>query len=535
MSASAESKAAAPPVAPALRLALVAVVAGYVALALGYALATPKWNAPDEPAHFNYVAEVATTGRLPVIQAGDWDAGLLERSKATQFRAADVRSIRYEGHQPPLYYLLAAPVYLATAGLGLDAQVFALRALSALFGALLLLVAHRAARLLFPAQPPLWVAVPAVVAFIPMHTAMSAAVNNDLLAELLGSLLLLALLRGLGRGFDGRAALQLGALGGLCLLTKLTLYGFVALLVPGWLVWDGLRRGAARDPAERFALATRLAAAVGLALLIAAPWLLRNASVYGPDDLLAARRHDAVVVGQPRWERFDAAAAQTFLTVLFQSFWGQFGWMGIVLDQRLYLAFGLLGGLGALGLALELARRAAGGQPGAARGATHPGASDQQLVALGAAVLIVFGQVVYYNLSFIQAQGRYLFPAIVPIAALLCLGWWRLAGATVPFRWASDAPEPAFVPLPGGRSVALGAGLALAGALVAFGEAFGLLGPAPIALRALYPGAVALGLTGAVLLRPAAAALVGFALLPTSLAALDLVALTRFVAPYFVR
>jgi len=36
---------------------------------------------------------------------------------------------------------------------------------------------------------------------------------------------------------------------------------------------------------------------------------------------------------------------------------------------------------------------------------------------------------VYYNLTFVQAQGRYLFPAILSIAILMALGWCRLAQA----------------------------------------------------------------------------------------------------------
>jgi hypothetical protein len=50
---------------------------------------------------------------------------------------------------------------------------------------------------------------------------------------------------------------------------------------------------------------------------------------------------------------------------------------------------------------------------------------------LGWATLLVFGEVAYYNLTFIQPQGRYLFPALVPIALFLSSGWLRLAsGAT---------------------------------------------------------------------------------------------------------
>src|SRR5207249_12248312 len=50
--------------------ALVAILLTYLALASGYALGTPRWNNPDEPAHYNYVAQVARTVQLPVLEAG---------------------------------------------------------------------------------------------------------------------------------------------------------------------------------------------------------------------------------------------------------------------------------------------------------------------------------------------------------------------------------------------------------------------------------------------------------------------------------
>jgi len=75
-----------------------------------------------------------------------------------------------------------------------------------------------------------------------------------------------------------------------------------------------------------------------------------------------------------------------------------------------------------------------------------------QLAILVAAVLLVFLEVAAYNLSFIQAQGRYLFPALVPIGVLLSLGWCRLASR---FRAAAIA-------------AALGVGLGLLDLVVLF-------------------------------------------------------------------
>jgi hypothetical protein len=32
----------------------------------------------------------------------------------------------------------------------------------------------------------------------------------------------------------------------------------------------------------------------------------------------------------------------------------------------------------------------------------------------------------YYNLTFVQHQGRYLFPALIPIGLAFAIGWWQV-------------------------------------------------------------------------------------------------------------
>ena len=44
------------------------------------------------------------------------------------------------------------------------------------------------------------------------------------------------------------------------------------------------------------------------------------------------------------------------------------------------------------------------------------------LLFMGLALGVVVVQVAFYNLTFIQAQGRYLYPALLPIALIFVLG-----------------------------------------------------------------------------------------------------------------
>lgn len=396
--------------APRTWLAMVLV--GYVALATGYAVGTPPFNTPDEPAHYNYIAHVASTGQLPVLQVGDWDLPALERLKASRFPPeSSVEAIRYESHQPPLYYLLMVPVYRATDGMARDDRVVVLRLASVVFGSLVVLAVYRAGALAFPSMGWLPPMAAGIAAFIPMHTANTATVNNDTLAELLASVTLLTLLTGLRRGFGDRHALILGALFGLLLLTKVTTYAFVPL---------GLGIMALSSDGWRTA-GRRVGIAILVAGLVSAWWFVRNMLVYGPEDPIAARRHDLVVFDQPRWAQPLPEAAGAFLTTLFHSFWGQFGWMGIPLDERTYVVLAMWTVLPIAGLTLALVHMAGG-----------EASKRSELVALAvlaAATAAVFAEVVYYNLTFIQPQGRYLFPAILSIAILMALGWCRLAEA----------------------------------------------------------------------------------------------------------
>jgi hypothetical protein len=39
--------------------------------------------------------------------------------------------------------------------------------------------------------------------------------------------------------------------------------------------------------------------------------------------------------------------------------------------------------------------------------------------------MTVFGYL-YYNVTFVQHQGRYLFPALIPIGLAFAIGWWQV-------------------------------------------------------------------------------------------------------------
>ncbi len=417
----------------AKRLPLFGILWAYLLLAALYAVNTPRWEIPDEPAHYNYVRIIAEQFALPVLQLGDYDQAYLEAIKARKFPPdMPVDGIRYESHQPPAYYVLAAPFYLAGETAAPDARLIGLRLYSALWGAVLLALIWRLAAQVFPDDAIVPLLAAGLAAFVPQHLAMAAGVNNDLLAEVVLAAAALSLVRILGRRSNPRAWLWAGVLVGLGLLTKTTAYVSVGLVV----VAAALRWWQNREdhlPLRQVIVPP--ARALLVAALIGSAWFARGVATYGPGDWLGLGRHNAVVVGQPRTLDLYgnyAAAAGDWLAIAFRSFWGQFGWMGVVLDGRIYLALLAFSLFALAGLAWACyASHASRGADGRRR------QRAAQLTLLAVWFVFTFSTTAAYSLEFFQAQGRYLFPALGALAIALAIGlraWWRLAARALA-RW----------------------------------------------------------------------------------------------------
>lgn len=524
-------------------LLLAAILAGYLLVAGLYATRTAPWQAPDEPAHYNVIAQIAVDGCCPVIEMGDWDSAYLDALKAARFAPTltdNLASVQYEDHQPPLYYLLLAPVYRATGG-----DLTALRLVSVALGAGVVLLAYTLARLLLPARRGVALGTAALVAYIPQHAAILGSVNNDALAYLLAAavlvlcalyvtehdpvafrrvrwgfsagagLLALVALLGLPWGRPGalwavpalfaasvaavwwlRADSRnsyhviLGTVVGAAFLTKTTVYFTVGVVVVAVVLrplvlaarssvgrgagialrvanavsklplpnispererrikqagrrfgWDLLKnaRSVYAPVLRRHArkIGRGLAVVVGVSTAYGLVWWARNSVVYGFPDVLGLTAHDVVVVGQLRtaeriadvgWAGYWRGA----VTTTFHSFWGQLGWMALPLPATWYPPIGAMLGVAAAGLVVD------------ARRSPRPPSAHQVVtgVLLGLTGLAALAQFVYYNLSFYQVQGRYLFVALLPFALVVVAGldgWVRLLRGRV--QRAGQAPS----------------------------------------------------------------------------------------------
>jgi hypothetical protein len=464
-----------------LLLALILLV--YLVLAALYAINVPAWQAPDEPAHFNYIHELATTGQIPVLRMGDYDeAYILELTSRRFPPELSIAPLRYEAHQPPLYYLLGAGVFRLSGG-----DLLPLRLLSATLGALFIVLIYAIVRLIFPGRPALALGAAAFTAFLPMHVAQAASVNNDALAEvLLAAILLLSIryvkLATLGpRRPAGRDALAIGLLLGLALVTKVSAYVAIPIALAAPLIaWHESRQLSpinhsplSNSPIHQSSFPVLHFALILLpALLLALPWYLRNAQLYGNLDILGRSWHDAVVVGQLTTGELLAQAGliavlERFLVWSHSSFWGVFGWMGVWMDARIYtaaLAFGVAVAVGCVWAGrntttneeqrmMEATEAAGFSTPITDHRPPILGAGEPQspvtdhrsrfrrwaLALLGLSALGTLGIYLLYNLQFVQPQGRYLFPALPAVSLAVAVGWWSVARWPGAARWAATA------------------------------------------------------------------------------------------------
>ena len=419
------------------RLGLVLIVLGYITLGVTYALATPPLEASDEYKHYPFVQYVQAQHALPVLDPDDPGLWLQEAA------------------QPPLYYLLMAaltapidtsdlpefhhknphafignpgqvtnknliihdPAREAFPWQGAVLAVYLIRFASIGLGVGTVLLAARLGSTLF--SPRVGLLAAALTAFNPMFLFVSAAVNNDSLAILLGHLGLYLLVRLWQDAPDPRAYWQryaaLGAVLGLGMLTKLSLGWLLGLtgLTLTWLAWR--RR-------EWRLLFGGGAIIVAGALAMSGWWFARNLRVYGDPTGLNAfiavqgTRHVPMTWGD--W----VGEFGTF----YRSYWGLFGGVNVAAPEYFYFVYNLAALVGAAGVGLWLWRKCP-------RKQTCPELCRRDgtwLLAAWAAVLFLL--LLRWNIISMAFQGRLILPALGALNVLWAVGLLAWTGAG---RW----------------------------------------------------------------------------------------------------
>jgi hypothetical protein len=317
---------------------------------------------------------------------------------------------------PPLYYAIEA-VVLEVAPDECDWQydrlVWLLRGVSALLLLPLPLLAWATTRRL-AGDGPVAQAAAAMPLLVPGLMRVGASVNNDDLLVLLGGILGLLLAGVVTGDLRRRTAVLVGAVVAAALLTKFNAVVFVPVAVAAYAVaW---RRS--RGP-----LPWRQVLIVGGVSLLGAWWWLRNRLLYGSFQLNG--------LGEEGASRVDARGSlgqshpfDTFWPLFRRWMEGRF-WSALGVIDRPALPGTLIRVLTLLVLAGVLAAlihgRARGGRAG--------------LAVLAAPMLLSIAGVglstwLYYARTGLPAaiQGRYLYPAFLPLAAVVAVGYGGLLG-----------------------------------------------------------------------------------------------------------
>jgi 4-amino-4-deoxy-L-arabinose transferase-like glycosyltransferase len=388
------------------RAALAALLVLSLGLLLAWSVVVPVFEAPDEPHHWQYARYLHDHGRLPLF--------------GPEF---------VEANSPPLYYLLVAPLasvselpphhawvdaegrvrlgipprfYLRRPGDGGRYRpIRAARWATCLISVGAVLFTFLAAREA-TGRAGTGLLAGGIVAFLPQFSFRGMNVSNDALVATAGAACTCLVVRLVRRGFSWPLGLATGVALAAAFLSKIN------AVVLALTVAAALASGDGPWPTR----ARRLAGVLGVSVLLAAPWALRNVVLYG--DPFASRAMltavaplvDPKPLGSPYFR-------EVFPDALGRSFVGMFGWLNVPLPEWAYRAFLALGVLAALGVLSRGWRRAA---------------ERRLLCVLATIPALALGVVIHINLTFSQPQGRYLFPALAAIAVLAALGLEALPG-----------------------------------------------------------------------------------------------------------
>ncbi len=384
-----------------------AIVLIYLVFAGVHAVRTPTGatgyqDAPDEAAHLT-VVRVVSTGRMP--------------TRAAPALSGHESAPSYEWHQPPLYYLLAAR-FLALGEKGV-------RTVSILIGLACILTIYRAVRVLFPEWPEVATIAAGIAALIPGHGAITSVVNNDGLLELGFSGYLLLWFTSLVAGLTLKRSIFLGAVLGAALLTKLT----AILLIPFTALALLLLY---RNGESKSAVWRSLLVIATVAMLVSGWWFIRNGLIYHEWLPLSAFRQSfegtvksSDIISGTAGLRVDGWPGYACLVALwtFQSFFAVYStargaqW-GV--PSFLPIQLSVLAGVSAIASVAGPLLLSRTGKMVISRSQTHG------LWMLAALLGLVGASFAVFTSRYFQAQGRYFYPAMLPITLLWALGWRSL-------------------------------------------------------------------------------------------------------------
>lgn len=408
---------AARPFFPILNLIVVlALIRGIL-----YASLVPPWQAPDEPGQFERAraALMGSDWRSTSKDSPAWYNDLVQSLFTFNFWDFVVTPrLNYSPDLPPDYYIAfyqeiydglygSRPAYavigwplLLFRSDDITLQLYLLRLNTIFMNIGVIILAYLITRLIFPEDQFLMLGVPIVILFNPQHTHLLATVNNGNLAELLTTVALYFLIKGIVKGFTWFRVIGVVFFSLAAMWTKATAYflPFAVGSVGLFYSWQFRRYWFWFLP-----IGTIL---IGL-IYIFAPQRLKILLFQAWTQMTTGNFYLNPIVPVD----------------LFRSFWAMPGWMIVKLNPFWYGVLACACLLAVMGLAkLLLTKREL-------LFSSELRPRLQALLVLGIAAVVAIGVLLSWNTitgSVIYRQARSIYPAIVPISLFLVLGWREL-------------------------------------------------------------------------------------------------------------
>ncbi len=419
----------------------------HLLLALAFLTTFPPFRAPDEGAHLNYALHLIRSGRFPVFQ------GMEGR-------------VTYEAHQPPLFYLTAAPFLVPWSKEGEENRaLFVARLSSSLWGLLTVGTATALAFVLIadPASRTIGALIAGLFAALhPVHLLISGSVTNDSAAGATAGAALLWICFLLMRGVRSRLPLQssvdgliTGTVCGLALLAKSSnIFFFLLGDLPVITLLAGVgpirRKGRTHRHSPLMALLFLSSFFLSFALS-AGWWLVRNLRLYGDPLAMAAFLEGFRQSPGPQYF-FEKAGLTPFQYAVLVSHVSWFTWLGIFAEpnevmkglarisqgEEPTLSFVLtacaIGFWLLIPLSLGVVRSFAEMAEKLRKGEVSQGLA---LILPFLTLIIVLAEFVAFNIRFFQGQARYWYAAHPAMAYLYAVGLIRLLPTQPPARLVS--------------------------------------------------------------------------------------------------
>jgi len=392
----------------------------------------PPWQHYDEPGHFEYIRYLLLEKRLPHRSSGNQ---VIRREIIASMEEQHFGAYQRGWHSPslldsnlvvpltqfshpPLYYFLCSLLIYPLARQNLITQLYVLRLASVALNLLTVWVAFRTAKELFPGNAWTQIAVPLFMSLLPAYMDIMSAVNNDVLANALFSLLIYIAVRVLKSGVSLSRLSAMGTVLVLALFTKRTT--IISLLTPALLFMFWIQR---RYGNRACVIVTSAALALGALAAVSLTYAWDEL----PDWVSTYVRVNWPEFWRSVWDwRRTMPFYQIAARIIFEGFWAHFSWGDRAFAGWVYTLLSMLSVLAFAGVIWGLLRPDK-------RWSVCTAQWQRQAIVFLLIMTWLIGIITFLRIHPLPVSGqpvyipraRYVYVAIVPIAVLLVFGLER--------------------------------------------------------------------------------------------------------------